>query len=138
MLKDLYVLFIADENLNLYKLNSDFSFIKRKVIMASKTITGRRLLYHRGVDDQAGTYVTDYIEAVVCMLLVVTLCIKLISSKGRHHKSTCAVVMVITSISVSALLGGFTHQFLQMVIFYKFVFGINVLYSSDRIKNSYL
>jgi len=83
--------------------------------MASKTITGRRLLYHRGVDDQAGTYVTDYIEAVVCMLLVVTLCIKLISSKGRHHKSTCAVVMVITSISVSALLGGFTHQFLQMV-----------------------
>ena len=83
--------------------------------MEITTVTGRRLLYHRGVDDQAGTYVTDYMEAVICMVLVVVLCAKLVTGKGNHRKSTCAVVMVITSISMSALLGGFTHQFLQMV-----------------------
>ncbi len=84
------------------------------------TIVGRKLLYHRGIDDASGTYVTDYVEAGVCLLLALHLGATLRARRARlggglNPRPTVAVVAMLFSISMSALLGGLTHQYLQQV-----------------------
>ena len=93
--------------------------------------TNRRLLYHRGVDDQAATYVTDYMEAALCFVLATYLLVakrrydRFYARHGHSHaecrrrflssKSTHAVVVIKYSLMCTSLLGGLTHQFLQQV-----------------------
>ena len=107
---------------------------RKTVVMSAVNPTVRRhsreLLYHRGIDDQVGTYVTDYVESGVCFFLATYLLVlnrrqniyeKSYSVKNidgnvvQPSKCTIAVVVVQYSISISALLGGLTHHFLQKV-----------------------
>lgn len=90
----------------------------------------RGILYHRGVDDQVGTYVTDYVESGICFMFA-TYLLMLIRKQKAHEKfnpiknvdgnvkdpskCTIAVVIIQYSISLSALLGGLTHHYLQKV-----------------------
>ena len=79
----------------------------------------RKLLYHRGIDDEVGTYITDYVEAAMCFvfgshLLMKTL-FKSTSSIKKRCKNTIAVVMIEYSMGAGALLAGLVHQFLQEV-----------------------
>nr|XP_039249369.1 uncharacterized protein LOC120327053 [Styela clava] len=104
----------------------------------------RKLLYHRGVDDHIGTYVTDYVYSGVCFLLCIQLIVricrqrKIMTSEQRMTSSCCkisnwlpwnwpkekptaigistyAVLLFGFSNFVMMLLGGLTHQFLQTV-----------------------
>nr|XP_039249016.1 uncharacterized protein LOC120326743 [Styela clava] len=104
----------------------------------------RKLLYHRGVDDHIGTYVTDYVYSGVCFLLCIQLIIRicrerrLMTSEQRMTSSCCKIsnwlpwnwpkekstainmttyAMILFGFSnfVMMLLGGLTHQFLQTV-----------------------
>lgn len=115
----------------------------------------RKLLFHLGgVDDHIGTYITDYILAVVCLgnflfLLRIALKYRKIdfeilknSAKGRYGMccllpwnyykhpltnttiTTYAIMTLQMSLSIMALTAGFTHQFLQTVKFNKFVLNI--------------
>ena len=81
----------------------------------------RKLLYHRGIDDEVGTYITDYIEAAMCFvfgshLLMKTLFQSTSNIKSRT-KNTVAVVIIEYSMGAGALLAGLVHQFLQQVYF---------------------
>ena len=79
----------------------------------------RKLLYHRGIDDSIGTYITDYIESAVCAIYSLVLVKELTSSYKSgcrsNDKSTIAVIIIQISISMSSFFGGFTHQFLYNV-----------------------
>ncbi len=85
-------------------------------------MTYRKLLYHRGVDDQAGTYVTDYVECGICVILGTALLV--VASKRRSAAATrnCSgitlgTVAILYSLAVISFLGGLTHQNLQLVSF---------------------
>ena len=79
----------------------------------------RNLLYHRGIDDSIGTYITDYIESAVCAIYAFVLVKELITSYKSgcqfNDKSTIAVIIIQISICMSSLTGGLTHQFLYDV-----------------------
>jgi len=85
----------------------------------------RRLLYHRGVDDQAGTYISDYVLSSVSFLCAVCLAALIIGTKQAAKRwspsprpiptTTCAVVLLLTFLGVLTLLGGLVHQYLQTV-----------------------
>ena len=82
-------------------------------------MTKRKLLYHRGIDDEVGTYITDYVEAAMCFvfgshLLMKTLLQSPPSIKTRS-KNTIAVVIIEYSMGAGALMAGIVHQFLQQV-----------------------
>ena len=79
----------------------------------------RKLLYHRGIDDGQGTYITDYVEAAFGVLFGIHLCVKLYQYGNRHHYlKTLCVVVALFSLSMSALLGGLAHQYLQTVSYW--------------------
>ena len=71
----------------------------------------RKLLYHRGIDDSTATYVTDYVESAICAIYSVA-----IVSRGMSRDNV-AVVIIQSAVSISALTGGITHQFLYQVFF---------------------
>lgn len=96
----------------------------------------RKLLYHRGVDDQAATYITDYIEAAIGFVfgthLLLLVCFPKYkeldgkelearkeasssSAEERSTRNTIAVIVIQYSIAGLALVGGLVHQFLQEV-----------------------
>lgn len=104
----------------------------------------RKLLYHRGVDDHIGTYVTDYIFSGVCFILCLQLLVRicrerrLMTSEQRMTSSCLSfpnclpwnwpkekpTVINMTSYAIilfgfcnfaMMMLGGLTHQFLQTV-----------------------
>ncbi|CAK8677261.1 unnamed protein product [Clavelina lepadiformis] len=81
----------------------------------------RSLLYHRGVDDSPGTYISDYVLFAFCAVLATYLSLLLAKSARSESKirdvsvSTIAVIVVIISVGLGALLGGLVHQFLQKV-----------------------
>ena len=98
--------------------------------MSQQHASSRRLLYHRGVDDQAGTFVTDYMESVLCVVLGSVLLRELLLVKRNRRrcgygnvergvepslKTSVGVVITMFSLTVISLLGGLTHQFLQLV-----------------------
>lgn len=107
-------------------------------------LPGRHLLYHRGIDDHPGTYITDYIYSGVCCVLCIHLLIRIRREKNklpeeqatvtsccrienwlpwnwpkRHSTpvtmSTYGVLLVGVSNMMMSLLGGLAHQFLQTV-----------------------
>ena len=79
----------------------------------------RKLLYHRGVDDASGTYVTGYCQFAVCFSLsfAMFVLIHMQSKKHAHsiQRSSYAVAGMLMSMAVIALFGAFTHQYLQEV-----------------------
>ena len=83
----------------------------------------RRLLYHRGLDESIGTYVTDYVLTVECLILVAVLLYvrfykynKFLSGKNGHtSKSTWAIVALLLAVGIGAFIGGLAHQFLPTV-----------------------
>ena len=108
-------------------------------------LPGRHLLYHRGVDDHPGTYITDYIFAAVCGLLCIHLFIRIRREKKNLTEeqrdvtscsrlgnvlpwnwpknsatpvtmATYGVFLLGFSNFMMAILGGLTHQYLQTVI----------------------
>ncbi|XP_002129071.2 uncharacterized protein LOC100183876 [Ciona intestinalis] len=76
----------------------------------------RKLLYHRGLDDHVGTYVTDYLQAAVCFCFASALMWKSVRSpRATVTRTTHAVLLLLGTIGVVSFLGGLTHQFLQTV-----------------------
>lgn len=47
---------------------------------------GRQLLYHRGLDDNGGTYITDYVYAAVCGALTLQLLIRIQKEKRIRYE----------------------------------------------------
>ena len=94
-------------------------------------LTGRRLLYHRGIDDQVGTFVTDYVQSFVSACLAVILCAVIYNSKKTKSKytirdgslvkdsisyrTTYSVILALFFISISTFMGGLVHQYVQTV-----------------------
>ena len=70
-------------------------------------------------------YPTDYIESFVCAIYAAILLIK--SRDKPRDKSTIAVVIIQSAVSISALTGGLTHQYLQKVCFLSNYLFINFL-----------
>jgi len=71
----------------------------------------RKLLYHRGIDDSTATYVTDYVESLICAIYTIVL----ISRSRGVSRDNLAVIIIQSAVSISALTGGITHQFLYQV-----------------------
>ena len=80
----------------------------------------RKLLYHRGVDDSEGTYLTDYCQFVVCFCLSV--CMFVIVYKQQRkcryviQPSSFIMAVFLMAFAFMALFGGLTHQYLQEVV----------------------
>ena len=72
----------------------------------------RKLLYERGIDESEATYVTDYVESLICAIYSIV-----IASRGSLSLGGVAVIIIQSAVSISALLGGITHQFLYQVCF---------------------
>jgi len=79
----------------------------------------RKLLYHRGVDDSEGTYITDYCQFILCAILSALLLIIIIRSRQKHacsvKASSYSVLLLLASLSLMSIFGGLTHQYLQEV-----------------------
>ena len=79
----------------------------------------RKLLYHRGVDDSIGTYVTCYSRSVVSFCLGFGMIVSMIVH-GRKKLSiitetTVAVTILLFSFTITALFTGVTHHLLEKV-----------------------
>ena len=80
----------------------------------------RKLLYHRGVDDEVGTYITDYISSTGCFLLGTFLISHMFAQCCQAiRKTTIGVGIILFSLTLMSLLGGLTHEFLQLVASHK-------------------
>ena len=96
---------------------------------------GRTLLYHRGIDDDVITYLSDYLQSFVCFVLAIYLLIRRSKIKKSAHKNgytvcndtSISVIIIQLTLSLIGLLGGVTHQFLQKVTIKKFVQKLNSL-----------
>lgn len=81
---------------------------------------GRKLLYHRGIDDSIGTYLTDYAQFVASFCL--SLCLFIIIYKQQLKcsrivkPSSFITAVLLMSFAFMALFGGLTHQYLQQVV----------------------
>lgn len=90
----------------------DSAFLWKKEMM-------RKLLYHRGIDDSAGTYITDYCQFAICVCLSVVLSVLIITSRRTHPNavkaSSYAVTALLAALGLMSIFGGLTHQYLQQV-----------------------
>lgn len=87
----------------------------------------RRLLYHRLIDDESGTYITDYVQSAVgfvCSLYLIqcVLSARFHASRStlKYHitKTTYCIILLLLSYSTLALFAALVHEFLQTVRFY--------------------
>ena len=92
-------------------------------VMNSFYHRGRTLLYHRGIDDDISTYLSDYLQSLVCFVLATYLLIRRNKTKDKstntvntyNNDTSISVVIIQLTLSLIGLLGGVTHQFLQQV-----------------------
>lgn len=91
--------------------------------MKSLYFRGRSPLYHRGIDDDVSTYLSDYVQSLVCFVLATYLLIRRNRTKNNptntvntyNNDTSISVVIIQLTLSLIGLLGGVTHQFLQQV-----------------------
>ena len=80
----------------------------------------RKLLYHRGVDDSIGTYLTDYIQFVISFTLSVCLLLLVYKQQKRYahvvNPSSYITAVLLMAFAFMALFGGLTHEYLQQVV----------------------
>nr|CAB3262829.1 uncharacterized protein LOC100183876 [Phallusia mammillata] len=85
----------------------------------------RKLLYHRMIDDESGTYITDYVQCGVCLTCLAYLIhceliakCQSVSIRALTYnvtKTTYFTCLLLFAYSILTLFAGLAHQFLQTV-----------------------